>query len=203
MADVATERVAPAAPAVANPAPLGLCGFALTTFVLSAANAGLFTGSAIVLGLAFFYGGFAQLLAGMWEFRTGNTFGATAFTSYGAFWISVGFTLTPFFGGKSIGDLLGANLGTALGVYFLGWTIFTAIMFLGTFRLSGALIAVFGFLTLTFLFLTIGALGGASSMTTFGGWLGLITAVLAWYTALAQVLSATNSAIKLPLFPIG
>jgi succinate-acetate transporter protein len=136
----------------------------------------------------------------MWEFRTGNTFGATAFSSYGAFWISLGFALLPIFGGKSLADLAGG--ATAVGVFLLGWTIFTGIMFLGTFRLSGALIGVFGFLFLTFLFLTIGALGGASGMTTLGGWLGLITAVLAWYTALAQVLAATNSAIRLPLFPL-
>jgi len=140
------------------------------------------------------------LCAGMWEFRTGNTFGATAFSSYGAFWIALGFSLMPLFGGKSVVDLAGG--ATALGVFLLGWTIFTAIMLLGTFKLNGALIAVFFFLTLTFLFLTIGALGAASGMTTLGGWLGLVTAVLAWYTALAQVLSATNSAIRLPIFPM-
>lgn len=201
MADVATERAAVSAPAVANPGPLGLCAFALTTFVLSAANAGLYSGAAIVIGLALFYGGTAQLLAGMWEFRTGNTFGATAFTSYGAFWIAVGFSLMPLFGGKNVVELAGG--ATALGVFFLGWTVFTLLMFLGTLRQNGALIAVFGFLTLTFLFLTIGALGGASGMTTFGGWLGLITAVLAWYTALAGVLAATNASFRLPTFPMG
>lgn len=200
MADVATERAEARASAVANPGPLGLCAFALTTFVLSAANAGLYSGAAIVIGLALFYGGTAQILAGMWEFRTGNTFGATAFTSYGAFWIAVGFSLMPLFGGKNVVELAGGS--TALGVFFLGWTVFTLLMFLGTLRQNGALIAVFGFLTLTFLFLTIGALGGASGMTTFGGWLGLITAVLAWYTALAGVLAATNAPFRLPTFPM-
>jgi len=201
MADSAVERAASSASAIANPAPLGLSAFALTTFVLSAANAGLYSGAAIVIGLALFYGGLGQLMAGMWEFRSGNTFGATAFTSYGAFWVAVGFSLMPLFGGKSVVELAGGS--TALGVFFLGWTIFTALMFLGTFRLNGALVAVFGFLTLTFLFLTIGALGGASGMTTLGGWLGIITAALAWYTALAGVLAGTNSAIKLPTFPMG
>src|SRR5579872_5698666 len=90
---LATERSEPVAATAANPAPLGLCGFALTTFVLSAANAQLFTGATIVVGLALFYGGVAQLLAGMWEFKSGNTFGATAFTSYGAFWLAVGASL--------------------------------------------------------------------------------------------------------------
>jgi succinate-acetate transporter protein len=201
MADVAAERARASAPAIANPAPLGLSAFALTTFVLSAANAGLFSGAAIVIGLALFYGGLAQLMAGMWEFRSGNTFGATAFTSYGAFWIAVGFSLMPLFGGKDIVALAGGS--TALGIFLLGWTIFTALMFLGTFKLNGALVGVFGFLTLTFLFLTIGALGGASGMTNLGGWLGIITAALAWYTALAGVLASTNSAIRLPTFPMG
>jgi len=158
MANVSVERAAPAAPAIANPGPLGLSGFALTTFVLSASNAGFIvaqgTGGAMVLGLALFYGGLAQLGAGMWEFRTGNTFGATAFSSYGAFWISLAFSLLPIFGGKSLAALAG---GTAVGVYLLGWTIFTAYMFLGTLRQTGALAGVFLFLTLAFLFLTIGS----------------------------------------------
>ena len=204
MADVAVERAESRAPTIANPAPLGLSGFALTTFVLSASNAGFIltqgTGGAMVLGLALFYGGFAQFCAGMWEFRSGNTFGATAFSSYGGFWISLGFSLLPLFGGKSLADLAGA---TAIGVYLLGWTIFTFYMFLGTFRLNGALVGVFGVLTLTYLFLTIGALGGGTGMTQVGGWLGIITALLAWYTAAAGVLAGVNSRFKLPVFPMG
>ena len=202
MADVATERSEVRAYPLGNPAPLGLSGFALTTFVLSAGNAGFIVAQGngvMVLGLALFYGGLAQLLAGMWEFRTGNTFGATAFSSYGAFWISLGFSLLPIFGGKSIAGLAG---GTAVGVYLLGWTIFTGYMFLGTLRLTGALVAVFGFLFLAFLFLTIGALGTSTGMTQIGGWLGIITALLAWYTAAAQVMTAANSMIKLPVFPL-
>ena len=200
MADVSVQRAEARASAVANPAPLGLSAFALTTFVLSAANAGLYSGGAIVIGLALFYGGLAQLCAGMWEFRTGNIFGATAFSSYGAFWMAVGFSLLPLFGGKNIVELAGG--ATALGVFFLGWTIFTALMFIGTLRTDGALIAVFGFLALTFLFLTIGALGGASGMTTGGGWLGMVTAALAWYRALALLLGGSTSAFKLPIFPM-
>jgi succinate-acetate transporter protein len=203
MADIVTERAEPRAFPLSNPAPLGLSAFALTTFVSQASNAGFIlpqgTGGAIFLGLALFYGGLAQFCAGMWEFRTGNTFGSTAFTSYGAFWMSLGFALLPIFGGKSLAALAG---GTAVGVYLLGWTIFTGIMLLGTFRLTGALIGVFGFLFLTFLFLTIGALAGSTGMTQVGGWLGVITALVAWYTAAAQVLDATNSAIRLPTFPL-
>jgi len=204
MADVSAERARASAPAIANPAPLGLSAFALTTFVLSASNAGFIftqgTGGAVVIGLAIFYGGLGQLIAGIQEFRAGNTFGATAFTSYGGFWLAVGLILLPPTG---IAAALGKDLGTALGVFFLGWTIFSAMLFLGTFRLSGALIGVFGFLTLTFLFLTIGALGTSTGMTQLGGWLGIITALVAWYTALSGVLASTNSAIKLPTFPMG
>src|SRR5258708_13481258 len=157
MAQYAAERAAAAAPAVAHPAPLGLSAFALTTFVLSAANARfIFTGippvtGTIVLGLAAFYGGLVQLIAGIQEFRTGNTFGATAFCSYGGFWLAVAFTLAPFFGGKNLVLLIGPDAATGVGFFLLGWTIFTLMMFLGTFRLTGALMAVLFFLFLPFL----------------------------------------------------
>jgi len=207
MAQIAAERAEAAAPAVANPAPLGLSAFALTTFVLSSANAGWFTASGIVLGLALFYGGLVQLLAGMWEFRSGNTFGATAFCSYGGFWLALGFVLLPMFTspsgkpGQSIVDLLGTGAGPALGFFLLGWTIFTFLMFLGTFRSTGALIAVFFFLFLTFAALTIGAFSGGSTWNTIGGWLGVITALVAWYTAVAAVLDSVKSPFRLPTFP--
>jgi succinate-acetate transporter protein len=200
------ERAEAAAPAIANPAPLGLSAFALTTFVLSASNAGfIFTqglGASIVVGLAIFYGGLAQLLAGLQEFKAGNTFGATAFCSYGAFWLAVGLVLLPPTGIAAA--LVKENdLGTALGIFFLGWTIFTGMMFLGTLRSNLALMAVFFFLFLTFLGLTIGALGATTTWTQIGGWLGIITALLAWYTALAGVLASTKSAFQLPTFPMG
>lgn len=212
MADVSVERAESRAPAIANPGPLGLSGFALTTFVLSCSNAGFLfakgpASGAIVIGLAIFYGGIAQLIAGIMEFRTGNTFGATAFTSYGAFWLAFGFTLMPLFGGKNLVDLIGTDAATGVGVFLLGWTIFTALMLLGTLKLNGALVAVFGFLTLAFLALTIGWLGGGPATNVawinIGGWLGIITALVAWYTAAAGVLASTNSAIRLPTFPMG
>jgi succinate-acetate transporter protein len=220
MADVSVERAAApaAAPAVANPAPLGLSAFAMTTFVLSVVNAGLVHAqvASVVIGLAFFYGGLCQLFVGFWEYRNGNTFGATAFTSYGAFWISFASLITPIFGGSSAVALLlgskGAVLGDAgagIGLYLLGWTIFTGIMTIGTLKLNGALIAVFGFLSLTFLSLTIGfltdtatALNDTGTFITIGGWLGIITAVLAWYTAAAGVLASVNSPLRLPVFPM-
>jgi succinate-acetate transporter protein len=175
--------------AVANPAPLGLCGFALTTFVLSAANAKLFDGAGIVIGLAFFYGGLAQLLAGMWEFKTGNTFGATAFTSYGAFWLAVAISLQL----KLIPN------EPAFGFFLLGWTIFTGVMFLATLRINMALIVLFGLLFVTFLLLTLDAFGHGTKQ--IGGYFGLATAAVAFYTALAGLLASMPSAFKLPIGP--
>jgi succinate-acetate transporter protein len=181
---------------IANPGPLGLAGFALTTFVLSSVNAGWFkaTEAPVVIGLAVFYGGIAQFAAGMWEFRTGNTFGATAFSSYGAFWLSFAALLIPAFGVKGITD-------TGIGLYLLGWTIFTGIMFLGTFRVNGALVLVFLFLFITFLLLALGNLQANTTLVQFGGYTGVITAVIAWYTALAGVLSSVGMNI-LPVFPM-
>lgn len=184
-----------AEPAVAagtiNPAPLGLSAFALTTFILSAANAGWFTGAAIVIGFGFFYGGLVQLLAGMWEFRSGNTFGGTAFSSYGAFWLAVAFNLQF----KLIPN------DAAFGFVLLGWTIFTGMMLIGTLRSNYALIGVFLFLFLTFLALTIGALAASLIFNTIGGYLGIITALIAWYTALAGLLTTARAPFVLPVGP--
>src|SRR5438067_1558683 len=125
----------PVAPAIGDPAPLGLAGFALTTFVLSFFNAGLVSdkGVPVVLGLALAYGGIAQLLAGMWEFRNNNTFGATAFSSFGAFWISF-FVLEQF----HAKEIPATHLGKAVGLYLIAWGIFTAYMWIASFRVSVA-----------------------------------------------------------------
>ncbi len=212
MAQIAAERAASAAPAVANPAPLGLSAFALTTFVLSASNAGfLFSkvaaGGLIVVGLALFYGGIVQLIAGIQEFRAGNTFGATAFCSYGGFWLALGFILLPLFSGKNVVELIGTDAATGVGVFLLGWTIFTGLMFLGTLRSNIALMLVFGVLFLTFLALTIGWLGGgpgkSDAFIALGGWLGIVTALVAWYTALAGVLASGPAMFRLPVGPRG
>jgi succinate-acetate transporter protein len=210
MAQYAAERAEAAAPAVANPAPLGLSAFALTTFVLSASNAGfifpaVFTGGDVVIGLALFYGGIVQLIAGIQEFRQGNTFGATAFCSYGGFWLALGFTLLP--GSGILAALVATKtLSQGVGTFLLGWTIFTGLMLIATFRISGALIAVFALLFLTFLALTIGWIAGVgtSTFTTWvqiGGWLGIVTALLAWYTALAGVLASVKL-VNLPTVPM-
>jgi len=204
----AAEPLAPAAApvaeaAVADPAPLGLAGFAMTTMVLSVVNAGLMNAAIApaVLGLALFYGGATQLFAGMWEFRRGNTFGAVAFSSFGAFWLSYWFLATFSLRGVPIGQI-----HSAVGIYLLGWTIFTAYMTLGALRVSGAVTAVFALLTLTFLFLTIGAFGSpvpaTSSWTKIGGWLGLATAAAAWYASFAGVTNATWKRTVLPTWPM-
>src|SRR3954465_7184800 len=142
---------------IADPGPLGLAAFALTTFVLSMFNANLVGagGEPVVLGLALAYGGLAQFAAGMWEFRTGNTFGAVAFTSYGAFWLSF-WAFVEFFEK----DIPKADVGHAVGLYLIAWGIFTTYMFVASLRTTGAIAAVFGLLALTFIVLGIGNAGG-------------------------------------------
>ena len=182
---------------IADPAPLGLGAFALTTFVLSVINAGWVPAPVepVVLGLALAYGGGAQLLAGMWEFTKGNVFGATAFSSYGAFWIS-------FWWLTGHTDLSGAGADAAKGVglYLLAWGIFTAYMTVAATRVSGAVLTVFVLLTVTFLVLAWGEFAGSDSIHHIGGYLGLLTAIAAWYTSLAGVSAFT---FKRPLLPTG
>jgi uncharacterized protein len=202
MADVAQQTTAtPAQTApetIADPGPLGLAGFATTTFVLSCFNAGLLdaTLTAVVLPLALFYGGLAQLLAGMWEFRKGNTFGATAFSSYGAFWLSfAGYVkfVAP--------QLPAATAHQATGVFLLAWAIFTVYMTVAAVKVSGAVLAVFASLALTFVLLAAGELGQSVGIGKAGGWFGLLTAVLAWYASFAGVTNATWKRALLPTWP--
>jgi len=184
-------------PITADPGPLGLAAFALTTFVLSFFNSGLVSekGLPIVLGLALAYGGLAQLLAGMWEFRTGNTFGATAFTSYGAFWISF-WAFEQFFA-KDIKDA--TSLGNAVGLYLIAWGIFTTYMFIASMRVSVAVSVVFALLAATFIVLGIGDASASSGITHVGGFIGIATAIAAWYASFAAV---TNSTFKRTVLPV-
>jgi succinate-acetate transporter protein len=204
----ATPENSKAVVATANPAPLGLSAFALTTFVLSCINAGVIVpgigmGTNIVVGLALFYGGIVQLLAGMWEFKAGNTFGATAFSSYGGFWLAFGVIFIPGSGIlASFTNAAASALHPAIGLFLLGWTIFTFMMFLATLKSNMALIALFALLFLTFLALAVAELGAGSTFTQIGGYLGILTALVAWYTALAGVLSSAKSAFTLPVGPI-
>ncbi len=187
---------------IADPGPLGLGAFAATTFYLSMVNAGWHPAAvAGVFPLALFYGGIAQVLAGMWEFRNNrNTFGAVAFTSYGAFWLA----LWGLFNQVILkGAIPPAEIGHAVGLFLLAWTIFTFYMWLGSFRLNGALVGVFTLLFLTFILLTIGNYYGKSGIVKLGGWTGVITAILAWYTAAAGVVNHTFKKVVIPVFPIG
>ena len=194
-AATAAELASEGARVIADPAPLGLAGFGLTTFVLSLVNAKVLpaTTEPIVLGLALAYGGGAQLLAGMWEFRKGNTFGATAFASYGAFWISFWAYVT--FYAKSVPT---ADAGKGVGWYLISWGIFTTLMWFASFRTTAALVALFALLAATYYFLGAGELAGAATIGKIGGWLGIITAIVAWYTAAAGVLSSTFGRAILP-----
>jgi uncharacterized protein len=183
----------------ADPAPLGLAGFALTTFVLSMFNANLVSsaGEPVVLGLALAYGGVAQLLAGMWEFRTGNTFGAVAFTSYGAFWISFWALVT--FGVK---DIPAAHAGHAVGLYLWAWGIFTTYMFVAALRTTGAVALVFALLAITYILLGIGNSGGHENIIHWGGYVGIATAAAAWYASFAAVVNHTFRRTVLPTVPL-
>jgi succinate-acetate transporter protein len=184
---------------VADPGPLGLGAFALTTFVLSMFNADLVGkgGEPVVLGLALAYGGLAQLLAGMWEFRTGNTFGAVAFTSFGAFWLSY-WALVQFF----VTDIPAKDAGHAIGLYLIAWGIFTTYMFVASLRTTAVIASVFFALAVTFFLLGIGNAGAHPDIVKAGGWAGLVTAALAWYGSFAAVTNATFGRIVLPIRPL-
>jgi succinate-acetate transporter protein len=186
---------------VADPGPLGLAAFAMTTFVLSVFNAGIIKDAAletVVLPLALFYGGVAQFAAGMWEFKNRNTFGALAFTSYGAFWLAFAAYVKYVAGG-----LPAADAYKATGLFLLSWTIFTAYMTVAAMRVNVAVLAVFVLLSLTFLFLTIGAFDtSTTTITKVGGYIGLLTALAAWYGSFAGVVNSTWSKTVLPVRPL-
>ncbi|KAF9351482.1 hypothetical protein BGX26_010514 [Mortierella sp. AD094] len=200
------------APVIINPGPLGLSAFALTTFVLSLFNLGAGVPSGgpveVVTGLAVFYGGIAQILAGMWEFKVGNNFGATAFTSYGAFWLSYAAILIPSFNIVPSYTGLDPNehaLDNALGIFLIGWAIFTFILWIATLRSTVTLSSMFFTLTLTFFFLAAGHLAHMAAgniPTKIGGALGLITAFLAWYNAASGLFIPKHTFVRLPVGPL-
>jgi len=179
---------------VADPAPLGLAGFALTTFLLSGHNA-TFIPDLIWVGPALFYGGLAQLLAGMQEFRNRNVFGATAFSTYGAFWLSLAIvvvllTADPGFAG----GFTGADLSNAEAWFLFSFLMFNTYMLLGSTRINAAVFLVFLTLEVTELLLVIGNFMEAHGHTNShwihaGGWVGIITAAVAWYTSAALVIN--------------
>ncbi|TVY22172.1 Acetate permease A [Lachnellula hyalina] len=198
----------------ANPAPLGLSAFALTTFVLSLINIGVrgVTEPNMVVAVAFGYGGLVQLLAGMWEMAVGNTFGATALSSYGGFWISLAIVLTP--GGFDIEaayvtgptDVSGTKaFNNAFGFFLIGWFVFTTILLACTLRSTVAFFFLFFFLDLAFLFLAIARFQQSSAgvpnvkCNKAGGYFGIFAAFMAWYNALAGLADDSNSFFVIPV----
>lgn len=196
-----TPATSPAPQAVAvkaaNPGPLGLAAFALTTFVLSLFNSGLISNaalSAVVLPPALFYGGLAQFVAGIMEFRRGNTFGTTAFISYGAFWMSFA-AYVKFV----VPTLPAGQAHVATGWFLVAWFVFTAYMSIAALKLDVAHRVLFVSLALTFLFLALGDLAESSALGHTGGFLGLFTAAVAWYVSFAVVAKETWGRDVLPL----
>jgi hypothetical protein len=166
----------------ADPAPLGLAAFALTTFLLSAKNAGWTDGGSAWLGFAFAYGGIAQLLAGMWEFRNRNVFGATAFSTYGAFWIGLGFYVL-------LAEEASPNALNDLGWIMIAFGIFNTYMMLWSTRVNKGVFGVFATLEVTFIVLALGFLSDSSAIIKTGGVIGVITAAVAWYVSAAGVVN--------------
>jgi uncharacterized protein len=201
--DVASDTTVANPLPAADPAPLGLAGFALTTVLLSGVNAGLIKHGPVDawIGMGLFYGGLAQFMAGMWEFRNRNTFGATAFSSFGAFWL--GLAIMVLLDKFNATLLLWPGDG-AIWFLFL-WAVFTTYMFVASLRTSGAVALVFLLLALTFWGLWAGALGGDAAgkgWTQIGGYLGLATAIVAFYTSFAGVINSTFGRVILPVFPL-
>ena len=188
----------PQAYSTADPAPLGLAAFAMTTFALSLGNANIWgPGADAAIALALVYGGAVQLFAGMWEFVRKNTFGALAFSSYGAFWIAY-YVFVKFVAG----GIPAADAPQAVGVFLLGWTIFTFYMILPSLRVSAAVAAVFVLLTITFVLLTIGAFKSNMHVNHWGGYFGIATAAVAWYTSFAGVVNETFKKALIPTIPL-
>ena len=178
-----------------NPAPLGLMGFGMTTVLLNCHNAGFFPLDSMILSMGIFYGGVAQVIAGIMEWKKGNTFAATAFTSYGMFWLSLVALVTLPKSGLSVA----APSAMAMPAYLAMWGLFTAVMFIGTLRLNRALQVVFGSLTLLFALLALGDAQGSAAIGRFAGWEGLFCGASAIYTGLAQVLNEVYGKTVWPL----
>ena len=212
MAVVEETRATPAAaPPVADPAPLGLAAFALTTFMLSGHNAN-FIPDLMWVGLALFYGGLTQLLAGMWEFRNNNTFGSTAFSTYGGFWLGLGAFVILAEATKLGGTLTGKNdVANGLAWFLIAFAIFNFYMLLWSTRVSLAVFGVFLTLQITEILLAIGFFvaahrgvaptGAEVGWIRAGGWAGVVTAAVAWYTSAALVLAAMNNGRA--ILPVG
>src|ERR1700730_17315810 len=181
-----------------NPAPLGLLGFGMTTVLLNLHNAGFYELNSMILAMGICYGGAAQIIAGIMEWRKGNTFATTAFLSYGLFWLSLVILIIL----AKLGWASASN-DTAMAAYLVMWGLFTGVMFIGTLRLSRALQIVFGTLTILFFLLAYGDFTGASAgFKHFTGYEGILCGFSAIYAGLAQVLNELFGKVVLPLGPV-
>jgi uncharacterized protein len=181
----------------ANPAPLGLLAFGMTTVLLNLHNAGFFTLGSMILAMGIFYGGIAQVIAGILEWKKGNTFGTTAFTSFGLFWLSLAALLVmPKIGWWDSTD----NAGMI--AYFIMWGIFTTVMFVGTLKLNRALQVIFGTLVLLFFLLAIRDITGSKVIGIIAGYEGIICGLSAVYAGLAQVLNEIYKKVVWPIGPV-
>ncbi|MGI6066672.1 MAG: acetate uptake transporter [Bacillota bacterium] len=181
----------------ANPAPLGLLGFGLTTVLLNIHNAGFAPMGASILAMGIFYGGLAQIIAGIMEWKKKNTFGTTAFTSYGLFWLSlVGLIVMPTLGWAPATDSM------SMAAYLFLWGLFTAVMFIGTLKQNRAIQFVFASLAVLFFLLALGDATGNAAITRLAGYEGIICGFSAIYTALAQVLNEVYGKTVLPIGPV-
>lgn len=189
--------IAPVKDGIANPAPLGLCAFGMTTVLLNVHNAGIFEMNSMILAMGIFYGGLAQVIAGVIEAKKNNTFGLTAFTSYGFFWLSlVGLIVMPKLG------WVAAPAGSAMVAYLSIWGLFTLLMFFGTLRLNRALQFVFGSLVVLFALLAIGDATGNKSIGQLAGYEGIICGASAIYTGIALLLNELYEKTVLPIGPV-
>jgi succinate-acetate transporter protein len=185
---------------LANPAPLGLLGFGLTTVLLNLHNAGFYPLDSMILAMGLAYGGLAQIIVGVMEYKKGNTFGTTAFTSYGLFWWSLVILLvlpkTTIFTGIS------APTDTAMAAYFFIWGLFTLAMFFGTLKTNRALQFVFISLAILFFLLTARDLTGNATLATLTGYEGVICGLSAVYLAFAEILNEAHQKTVLPICPV-
>jgi hypothetical protein len=180
---------------LANPAPLGLMGFGMTTVLLNLHNAGLFELSTMILAMGIFYGGLAQIIAGIMEFKKGNTFGTTAFTSYGLFWLTLVFLLWFRAGGV----VTAAPCEKAMAAYLFMWGLFTFCMWIGTFGKPRALQTIFLTLTILFWLLALRDITGNAAIGKLAGWEGLLCGFSAIYLAMAEVINESRDRILLPI----
>lgn len=181
-----------------NPAPLGLMGFGMTTVLLNLHNAGFIALDTMILSMGIFYGGLAQIIAGIMEWKKGNTFACTAFISYGMFWLS----LVALIALPHAGLGLAGPSGYSIPAYLAAWGVFTLVLFIGTLRLNRALQVVFATLTVLFFMLATGDAMGSAAIGKAAGWVGLLCGASAIYTGLAQVLNEVNGKTVWPLGPV-